>query len=339
MSQGKGEQGSADLSDEPEDMRVDKGVAARKRDLQGESPPKLRRGDDEDQGLTVTVGLLRNLLAEQQRNILDAQREIIRDSVQNAMHNFEERQEGKVQAIQDKVDGFQGAMTDVRKQLGDLQAKVKDLETGAGSTAAPSSTEDESRRNRQTLVFGGFARDTRRNEIVEKVGAALKLAKVANKVDGSPFTTRPRSSFALLRFELRDGEHPDKLKSRLHEVMDAVIRQKVPIAGRDRPMWVGLSKTKHERIKAQHCGAVRAAIRYFDEFSFRHTDCHYQTGTTWVGQSRVACATDPAPNHDGARIHFPPDKGHQGWIDVTALSGELQCDPDELEKFLVEGTH
>ena len=248
----------------------------------GGSPPKVRRAEG-DQGSAVSPELLRTLLAEQQAAILTAQRTAIKDAVDEAMQKAEARQHAKLA----KVEGKTATRTDWTRSRATWKPSRRSWQT---STTEPRrrrhplpATPGGDGRNKNTLVIGGFPRDTRRKAIVDAVDKALRKLDLMQLTDLEPFTTRPRSSFALLRFERRKDEAEDQLRTRLHSVLNGIVRGKIMVPHQDRPLWAGLSKTKPERERAQHCGAVREAIRYFNSGALDLADFDYNTGTSIMG--------------------------------------------------------
>ena len=298
------------------------------------SPPKVRKAASEKtEG--VSVDLLKTLLAEQQTAILAAQRAAIRDGVGEAIRQLEERQDAKIAKVEARSMEQDTRLSEMALSLDLLQKKVQNLESGStrASSAAGSSDLDPSR-NRNALVLGGFPRDSRRKTILDVVNGALQRLELQKLIDTDPFTTRPRSSFALLRFEKREGETNEGVKDRMHQVLNGIIRGRVKIAHQDKPMWAGFSKTKQEREKAQHCGTIREVIRYFNPDALEVADFDYNTGTTWIGESMVGSAVDKIPPDEDAARMFYSNLPHKGWINVHALSKELQADADELQEHL-----
>ena len=320
-----------------DDADMEAGDRARRGDYvrpQGGSPPKSRRSESD---LAISADLLKNLLAEQQEAILAAQKLAIKETVESAIGQLEKRQDARFSKMEDRATSHDDRMTKLEEHLKLIQGKVQDLE--AGSTAPPSSSGsgDKDFRNRNTLVIGGFPRDSRRSLILQQIEKVLDGCDLRQHVDSSPFTTRPRSSFALLKFVMRDREGMDQTRSRMYLVMNEIIRSRTHIPGQDRPMWAGVSKTKQEREKAQYCGIVRDVVRYFNVDLLEKTDNDYGTGTSWVGESLVSSATDAAPA-GREHVFFFDSKPHKGWVDFGALSSELQADRDEILDYLKNKT-
>ena len=209
---------------------------------QGGSPPKTRRAEQEG----VTADMLRALLADQQRAILEAQTQTIRATVEEAMSTFEKRQEQRFASVEKAQVAHNTRMEKMEQGMADLEA---------GSTAAPSSDGTADGRNRNTLVIGGFPRDTRRQGILKKIQETIRKLDLLAHVDGEAFTTRPRTSFALLKFDKRGGESEDKVRQRVYCVMNAILRARVAIDGQDKPMWAGLSKSRPGRA----CSTLRGS--------------------------------------------------------------------------------
>ena len=285
---------------------------------------------------TVTVDLLKSLLAETQGAILAAQRE----NMNAALQGLEERQEARFQKIETTVVEHGGKMALCNKTLEDLQHRVERLEkqpTGLSSSSTTSGGSEEARRNRLTLVVGGFGKDTRRAEILAKIEEMLNGLGLKDMTDTEAFTTSPRASLALLRFEQRRSESYEAAKKRMHTVMARVAKSKTRIAGQERPLWCGVSKTKPERDRAQHCGLVRSIVRHFKPELVSEMDNDYGKGTSWVGTSRVGCAVDKRDDTEGHSFWVVDSKPNQPWVDLSLLSKEMGVKVEVVERFLKEG--
>ena len=217
------------------------------------------------------------------------------------------------------------------------------LEKGGRTSSLTGSTvsggAEDLRQNRLTLVIGGFARDTRRQEVIKRVNQALRDLRVDQLTDREPFATRPRTSFVLLKFEERRTETYDQARSRMHEVLSAIVKGRVKLEGQERPMWSGVAKSRAEREKAQHCGRIRAVVRYFDSGRLDQVDSDYAKGTSWLGQFMVGSASEPQPEQKGDVFFVYEDRTDKPWINLTALSGELQSDLTEVQDFLRAPKH
>ena len=292
----------------------------------------------------VTVDLLRQLLGEQQA--------AIGNTIAKAVSDLEVRQGERLQGIdaelrrqattvhklatdvQEESRQRQRQDRDTQEAVKLLQERVQKLENLDGSSASASTaTSDE--RHRTTLVLGGFKRDTKRLDIVNFVQKAIRDLRLQDDVDKECFTTGPRRSFCLLPFILRTGERNDQLRDRMRKVMLAFQTRRFAIPDHDKTLWCVLSKPKAAREKAGHCGAVRAAIYYFSKDKIDEVDSDYGTGTCWLGQSMIASATSkpPDPSH---RLHVVEVKECKPWVDLTALSAELQADVTELQEFFTK---
>ena len=312
-------------------------IMAERMDRKREAPdteesPKARRGD----GNVVTVDLLKSLLAEQQKAILEAQVTTVKSTVDAAVKHLEKRQDDQFHRLESRASGQDLKLGDIEKQLLELAGKVKDLETGSTAPPSSSASSGDHRRDKLTVIIGGFARDSRRPEILKLLSEVISKMDVHRDLDRQPFTTRPRTSFAMLRFEQRDHESFEKVKNRMHGFMDKFLKTKTYAKGMSKPLWAGISKTKEERERAQLCGIIRGLVGAFDQSLLDATDFDYNSGTVWIGASKVSSAMDTEPEGRGHDLFRFTTKCHRDWVDVAAVSSELQADKTEVLDFLQE---
>ena len=290
-----------------------------------ESPSKSRRGSS-----AVSEDLLRSLLADTQAAILKNHT----DTIQAAVASLEAKSSERFKGLESKLSVQETRQEGVEGALKELQGRVRALEEG--STSAGSESGDRSgleQRRKLTLVIGGFERDTKRHFILERVKGMLSRLDVKSDLDEEPFVTGPRRSSALLPFRLRPGESLADAKGRMHRVLGAIIRAKEPIPGRDKPMWSGVSKSPAEREVAGHCTWMRGVCRLLQPSMVDELEHDYNTGTTWAGQSKVACYSSPPPQIDSYKLHLWAKSHAQGkaWVDLSALSKEMKTTLDDVE--------
>ena len=209
--------------------------------------------------------------------------------------------------------------------------KKKERSDGASSTTASTDYSGGVDR-RHTLVIGGFARDTRRQVLLGKVKDMITSLGLEQDMDKEPFCTGPRRSFCLAQFVPRSGERLDQVRERLHKVMGIIVRARVPVEGMERPIWAGPSKSREAREKASHCSRIRAAVKYFNPDLLAELDLDHNTGTSWIRSSKVACSSSKC-DASSRRIFNFEEKADKPWVDLGALSKEIQADEDELEAF------
>ena len=311
---------------------------------EGDSPKRARVDAGADG--VITVDILRQLLADQQQ--------AIGKTVQQAMTDLEARQGEKLAvmkaAIGKQADNLQHLTerlvgeskarkeesSDMKEALASLQARVDKLEQqDAVSTTASGRTSTMDERHLTTLVFGGFPRDSKRAVVVQTVQTLLGTLGLEKDVDTECFTTGPRRSFCLLPFSLRKNETMLELRARMRKVMLAVQLKKLPIEGTGSKLWCVFSKPRDAREKSGHCGAVRAAVYYFNRDRIDDIDADYTTGTCWIGNTMLSSAVSQIPD-ESHKVHTVTSKACKPWIDLTALAGELQSDLTEVEEFFTK---
>ena len=152
------------------------------------------------------------------------------------------------------------------------------------------------------------------------------------------FTTSARRNCALLPFRVRNAEGFPAAKNRMHRVLSLLSSAKQPIPNQPKPMWIGVSKSKLERAKGAHCGLVGALFRQLltNDEKLTVLEHDYGQGTSWRGESMVACATNAPPRIDSWKVVRAPREGlqHEPWIDVSACAHELQMTFKDVEQAL-----
>ena len=99
---------------------------------------------------------------------------------------------------------------------------------------------------RFTLVFGGWARDTRKQVILQQLGAALDQLGFRELLN-PPFCTGPRRSTALAVFSARGGESEYATRRRMHSIIMGLAGNEVTIPVSGRKMLATYSKSKTAR--------------------------------------------------------------------------------------------
>ena len=105
--------------------------------------------------------------------------------------------------------------------------------------AAPKGGEPD---RRFTLVFGGWARDTRKQVILQQLGAALDQLGFRELLDNPPFCTGPRRSTAK-----KGGESEYATRRRMHSIIMGLAGNEVTIPVSGRKMFATYSKSKTAR--------------------------------------------------------------------------------------------
>ena len=286
-----------------------------------ESPPKTRRAE-----AALSEDVLRQLLAETQRAILNAQN----DMLTNAIAQLEDRQNRRIQQVEQKMDDGARRHDQVESALREIHGRLQKLEDTSTTAPSESGTLDTTRR-KLTLVVGGWPRDSRRAVILAKISEMLKELKVEDLCDENAFCTGPRRTCALLPFRVRTGETAGDARQRMHSVLGAIVKSRTPIEGATKPVWAGVSKTREERLRSAHYGFIRQIAREVDADAVEGLEHDYNAGTTWIGDDKVACMTSTAPTIDSYKLLTMPKERGAGWVNLSALARGLRTTFPKVE--------
>ena len=208
---------------------------------------------------------------------------------------------------------------DVSQQ--DLLQRVKALEQGSASTTA-SGHDGRSLVSKYacTLVFGGWARDTRRQMLLSQLDAALAFLSLDALLDERPWTTGPRRSTAMVKFRFRDGEGHQEMRQRMLKLVTTFAEADYKISGSR--LWCTFSKTPEERARAGHASLVKRVVQAVAPVCLDALDLEHSSGSAWLGESKVASCSEPAADENSGRFVVLHNRGGRGWIDVEALAKE-----------------
>ena len=263
---------------------------------------------------------------ETQSAIVHNQREILRDE----LRRIEEKNEGRFSKIGQTLQDHERKFEDIAKSIHDLQQRLP-VDGDATSTAA--STMSKHQDERLTVVVGGWPRDTKRQQILSKLSKLVQDLELADSLDRDPFVTGARRSFALIPFHQRWHERRDDCRDRMYTVINRIMQAKVTLPSQDRPLWAAVSKTPMERAKAQHCNLVRNLVKFFSPNKVQDLECEYGRGVVWLGDHQLSDATVACTVTD-AKLWHDTSKDNKPWINIGAVSLELQADPEEILDFL-----
>ena len=221
---------------------------ARKKLCGGESPGSG--------GGLVEVDALRKLLSEQSAMILESQR----IAVEAAVGVLEKKQSERFDLMDKRMadHGSKLEQMDVSQQ--DLLHRVKALEQG-GRFDNASGNDGRSLVSKYacTLVFGGWARDTRRQMLLSQLDAALAFLSLDELLDERPWTTGPRRSTAMVKFKFREGEGHQEMRQRMLKLVTTFAEVDYKVAGNR--LWCTFSKTPEERARAGHASLVKRVVQ------------------------------------------------------------------------------
>ena len=235
-----------------------------------EGPPGLPPGPGEGSGqdskqLTISMSDFERLLDRQSATILKANRE----HAQGLMDALEARHAGRLDALEGDMSKIQGGM-------GSIEKRLEALEKGAQARGwEPRGTEA---RRRQTLVFGGWDRDTKREKVLRELQEAIEGLGLEQLVSEEAFTTGPRKSVALMNFPLKANETDEDRRNRMHEMVLSVSKANARTSAGKR-LWCSYSRTKEQRDVSSHCGWLKRALGSIDADWARELDVEYATGS------------------------------------------------------------
>ena len=211
-----------------------------------------------------------------------------------------------------------------------------------GLKPAESLTEDEKR----TLVFGGWARDTKKSIIEQESEVFLRTDGMKALIDVDHLSVfGPRRSVGMMKFCQRDGETFANMKTRMWEVVRLVGATKLELPstkefGSVRTLWASFVKTKTARIRSSLVSQVRritcelaleaknaeGGIKHILNTQHTAYDCDWNLGTIWCGTQKLASSTHKAPR-TGEIITLPG-----GWVSLDAIVITTGCTPDEAKQ-------
>ena len=288
----------------------------------GQSPLKSRRSEG---GSGVTIEQLQRLLGETQNAIMQHQKDILRDE----LGRLEAKNEDRFSAIDKTLENHERKFETLTKSIQDLQRRQGDHDASSSTTASATSRSED----RQTVVVGGWPRDTRRQQILSKLSSVISDLDLTNLLDRDAFVTGARRSFALIPFSQRRHESKEDCRERMHSVIGRIMRAKITLPSQDRPIWAAVSKPPAERARAQHCSLVRNLVKFFSPTKVEDLECEYGRGIVWLGDHQLSDATMPCSVTD-ANLWRDETRDNKPWINVGAISAEIQADQEEILDFL-----
>ena len=148
-------------------------------DLDEEKEHKKLRVEQAPVALEVSV--FRQLLQEQADGFLASNKA----QLDQAVSRMEEKQKLMFQTLHGRIDQATAKIETVETKVDDFEKRLSQLEQGTSTRAGS----DMSTQGRQTLVFGGWPPESRRQVILQELGKALDLANVRPMLDDDPFCT------------------------------------------------------------------------------------------------------------------------------------------------------
>ncbi|CAE7229646.1 Pol, partial [Symbiodinium necroappetens] len=282
--------------------------------------PKKQKPSEE----VLNMASLRGLLAEQSMSLLQAQQQ---QQISAALSAFEERQSGRMDRVESKLEQQGETMGEVQEQIRELQDRLAKVEKGGGPGigAGPD--------RKSTLVFGGWAADTRKGVLLEQLDQALKGLQLQGMLDTAPFTTGARRSVALCQFKKRAHESDGDARQRMLRVIQVINASQVKLEGAVRPLWASFSKSPEERGRAALAAVVRKAVLRMAPQRMPDLDVEYPSGCTWIKEDQISGMGAPPDEVHGARI--VSTKGGSGWLDERTLSKWLNVELGDLQQLAI----
>ena len=287
------------------------------------SPKKARQGETSEPQM-VTMDALRSLLAEQSVSLLQAQQV----QITTALSAFEDRQQGRLDKLESKVLDQGSVVEGLEAQLRDLGDRLAKVEQG-GTSAVGSGPDRKS-----TLVFGGWAQDTRKQHLLHQLDRALNGLQLKSFLDSEPFTTGARRSVALCQFRARPQEAPGEARQRMLHVIQVINTAKLEMEGGVRPLWASFSKSPEERGRSALAAIVRKAILQKAPHRIGDLDIEYQSGRTWVKEDQLSGMGAAPPEVKDAKV--VQTRGGAGWLDERTLARWLEIDVSVVRQLVSE---
>ena len=197
---------------------------------------------------------------------------------------MERSQEDMFRTMTGRLDEAASKMEQMEQTIDSRSKRVVALEAGKdSSTKAPSESSP-----RMTLVFGGWPRESRRQDILHDLQRALKEAGAETYFDDDPFTTGARRSITLANFWPRAGEESTLVKRRMHNIISAFNRT-APKTSAGARIWTSFSRTPAERRRGAHATWIKKILKALNvDEAHAAVDVEHLTGSSWLGGTKVS---------------------------------------------------
>ena len=285
--------------------------------------------------MMVDIEMLKSLFAEQSATLLDQQRRAMEETkteLRREVRQGEERVMAEMRQNTDKISELQNQNSDIQKRLTALETRP--MATSASSTAIPEGVAHTDK-HKFTLIFGGWAKETKRAELLGQLHEALQRLSVAKLTDYPGFCTGPRRSLALMSFKLRGNEGYYDMRDRMNSVIRAVNSSSTSLRGGSK-LWAGFSKSKAERDRGSVAALTRRVIRYLSPDAEDQLETEYASGTAWLKDTKVCSAMPPADGVAQGDLFQGFDTLEGAWIHVGELSKALHVSAGEVTKVIQE---
>ena len=317
-----------DLESGVEDMSEDAPSPKRGREPSSEEK-RRRRGrtaqTSADPAPVLDLGHMERLLEQHAERIMKAQRE----NLNGMMTLFEQQTNARIEGVEAKTEGVDKRVQVVEEKMTQIQEQLQQV-LKSERPRAPSEHD-----RRLTLIYGGWDRETRKGVILQQLSEALDQLHLREHIDEAPFCTGPRRSTAMSNFLIRDGENEYMARKRMHAVILGLANGSVQVPNSGKRMFATYSKTRSERMIANHAGWIKRTMGSLGAHFADQLDVEYNSGTCWLGNSMVSSAVRPVPTGSDEKGIIKEDiEGNHMWVDTTALSRETSVQVKEIKKAL-----
>ncbi|CAE7223910.1 unnamed protein product [Symbiodinium sp. CCMP2592] len=304
------------MEDDPE-LDTPKHAPGKNRGPQRAESPSKRTKAESTGAVAVTVETLQMLLAQQSASLLEAQNA----SLKETLMEHEKRQDEKLSRLDAKVEASLAKSNTMEDQLRTALDRIKALE----DKGVPGGSGGDQRRT--SLVFGGWAENTRRNVILHQLSESLSHLKLNHLLDSDPFTTGPRRAVALCNFTQRSSESPPELRRRMLELVQEINKADLALQGGRRNLWCSFSRSPAERGRASVAGCVKKIVAHHRATHPSELDLDYAAGAAWMGDMQLAgMGASTVSNTTSIETRAGP-----AWIDEIGLSKTLKVSRQTIE--------
>ena len=284
--------------------------------------------------VTLEISKIRDLLVEQSKELLEAQKV----QLDGAMKDMEGRFDARVAHVEGQVATLTGQNAALETKVGDLEAALQELSglVKAG-TRRPGEGGADLDRRKGTLVIGGWPRDSRRQTILKELGEAFQKLDLQDLVDQAPFCTGPRRSIALMPVAIRPSETEEGRRARMFRFVSAFASNQI-LSGAGTKLWCSFSRTPEERAVAAHAALIKRVVATFDSTLAQESlDFEYKTGTTWGPDGMLGSANLPIPpKHNHGGIDHDGEPPFQKWIDIGLLAALVSKPAKEVREVVAQ---
>ena len=310
----------------PNGQSMEDSSGGQKRSLQaGTSSPPKRPGMEG----VVDMSVLRQLLADQAAMIMESQRQ----HLDQVLGGRDAEVDARFARVEDRMTAQEGTMQQVKVMVESL-AKQGSSGHGEASTAVPDRGGPD--RSRYTLVWGGWERETRRQVIFSDLQVVLGRLRLQKELDSEPFTTGARRSVALCNFAIRPGEGDRETRQRMPRIVRAFAEGDSKVG--QLTLWCSYSRAPAERRRAGHASMLKKVLKEHFPHHLDRLDLEFSSGTAWLGESRIASASDARPEGHDRDYFIVLSKPERPWVNLHLMGKELGIPMEKACQMLTEAT-